>query len=96
MGQYGWPPLATAGLLVYIQNLFCSFLQSAICQKYKKFGYIVYLQTNTVDKACSLWTADRDHSAGNAEWKQRFTGIKIFGGAFDAVPGATEYVCAHS
>lgn len=41
---------------------------------------------------CNLWTDDRDHSAGNAEWKQKYTGIKIFGGAFDAVPSATEYV----
>lgn len=36
----------------------------------------------------------RDHSAGNSEWKHRFTGIKIYGGALDAVPAATEYVYA--
>lgn len=35
-----------------------------------------------------------DHSAGNSEWKHRFTGIKIYGGALDAVPAATEYVYA--
>lgn len=33
-----------------------------------------------------------DHSAGNAEWRRRFTGIKVFGGALDAVPAATDSI----
>jgi len=37
-----------------------------------------------------MWIDNRDHSAGNAEWRRRFTGIKIFGGALDSVPAATE------
>jgi len=41
-----------------------------------------------------LFVDYRDHSAGNAEWRRRFTGIKIFGGALDAVPASTEYVCS--
>jgi len=40
----------------------------------------------------NLWAADRDHSAGNAEWRRRFAGIKVFGGAIDGVSAATEYV----
>ena len=37
-----------------------------------------------------MWIDNRDHSAGNAEWRRQFTGIKIFGGALDSVPAATE------
>jgi len=38
----------------------------------------------------SLCIDDRDHSAGNAVWRRRFNGIKIFGGALESVPAATE------
>ena len=38
----------------------------------------------------NLWTDDRDHSAGNATWRRKFAGIKVFGGALDAVPAATQ------
>jgi len=38
------------------------------------------------------WACDRDHSAGNDEWRRRLIGIKIYGGVNEAVPSATEYV----
>jgi len=38
-----------------------------------------------------LLTVDnRDHSAGNAEWRHRFVEVKVFGGELDSVPSATE------
>ena len=34
----------------------------------------------------------RDHSAGNSSMKQRYSGIRIYGGAGDNVPDVTQYV----